>query len=83
MSTPVVVQGTAVSAPQQTQQVAFGGETLETEQTPTKTGCKDPIFALLFYGNVAAIIAVCGIYGTGAIEGSSGTDSSEYSMYVF
>ena len=78
MSTPVVVQGTAVSAPQQTQDVGFGGETMETEQTPSKTGCKDPIFALLFYGNVAAIIAVCGIYGRDAMQGSSTTGSFNY-----
>ncbi len=83
MSTPVVVQGTAVSAP-----VATGapyGDTATAEvtttpnQTPSKTGCNDPIFALLFYGNVAAMVVVAWIYGSSAMNGGS---AETYAAYV-
>ena len=78
MATPVVVQGTAVPAPQQTQNVAFGGgEALETEHTPSKTGCKDPFFAILFYLNVAAIFAVVAIYGRDSFSGDNSTQYTE------
>ena len=60
MSSPVVVQGTVVNAPQATAgtQVEAGN----AEHQPKKTGCNDPIFAILFYGNLAAIFAVAAIY---------------------
>jgi len=61
MSTPVVVQGTAVSPPQNFE--GGGATETETEQEPRKTGCKDPLFAVLFYVNVIAIVAVCATYG--------------------
>lgn len=82
MSTPVVVQGTAVSAP-----VATGspyGDTAEVtttpNRTPAKTGCNDPIFALLFYGNVAAMFIVAFIYGGAALNGAS---SETYATFVY
>ena len=78
---PVVVQGTAVSAPQQDNGgVSYGGaEVAETNHEPSKTGCKDPIFAILFYLNVVAIVVVAGIYGKGAFDGDS---ASGYAVYV-
>ena len=63
---PVVVQGTAVSPPQAVD-VGYGDNqattTAVTEHEPKKTGCKDPIFALLFYVNIIAIVVVAVTYG--------------------
>jgi len=93
-STPAVVQGTALASPYDhtTQQ--------QSSSTPTNpsssggsgekqaTSCRDPIFALLLYANVASIIAVAGIYGTQAfsdaidIEDDS-TSGSNYKGYVY
>lgn len=86
MSTPVVVQGTPVSPPQQdygSQDYGDnnygGGDTgtgvttsMETDQQPEAktTGCKDPIFAVLFYLNVIAILVVCATYGRDALNSS-------------
>lgn len=79
---PVVVQGTAVSAPQQDNGgVSYGGaEVAETNHEPSKTGCKDPIFAILFYLNVVAIVVVAGIYGKGAFDGDS---ASGYAVFAY
>jgi hypothetical protein len=84
MATPVVVQGTAVGAPYPTQSnVGYGGPVEVSgpgaTQEPPKTGCKDPIFALLFYMNVGAIAAVAVIYGLDAIAGEN---ASTYLPYV-
>jgi len=57
MSTPVVVQGTAVP-PADNYGGATATETQQGQEEPSKTGCKDPIFAVLFYLNVIAIVAV-------------------------
>lgn len=77
MTTPVVVQGTAVSAPAQ----PSGGGGTETDQQhqPAKTGCNDPIFALLFYGNVGAILAVAAVYGPGSFSESTSNSGFDYS----
>lgn len=85
MATPVVVQGTAVAAPYPTQSnVGFGGPVEVSgpgaTQEPAKTGCKDPLFALLFYLNVGAIAAVAVIYGLDAI---SGENASTYLPYLY
>lgn len=86
MATPVV-QGTPVSSP-------YGGETTGlstgpgvagtgTEQhEPKKTGCKDPLFAILFYVNVAAIIAVCSIYGKDALN-SPNNSTFDYEQLAY
>jgi hypothetical protein len=76
MDSPVVVQGTAVGAsPQNDVGVPYGGtEVTQTNQEPSKTGCKDPLFALLFYLNVTAIIVVAAIYSKAAFTGDSGSD---------
>lgn len=75
---PVVIQGTAVSAPQQTP-VSYGGADVQqtNNNQPPKTGCNDPIFGILFYINVAAIIVVVAIYGIPAME-----SSENYQTYV-
>lgn len=70
MGAPVVVQGTAVPAvPAQ----VYGdtAETGVTTPTPAKTGCNDPIFALLFYGNVAAQVAVAMVYSRDVVVAGS------------
>jgi len=95
MSTPVVVQGTAVgnpaAAPQQQQSYAgpdynnnndnggiahpHGGEKAETR-------CNDPIFALLFYACIGAIVAVAAIYGPAALAGTSSSSTINYEPIV-
>eukprot|EP00536_Pseudo-nitzschia_multiseries_P010266 jgi/Psemu1/297527/fgenesh1_pm.307_\ len=78
MGEPIVVQGTAVSAPQQTADVSYGGAMEQTNnREPAKTGCKDPIFAILFYINIIAVVAVVGAYGMPAMEGNN-----NYAGYV-
>lgn len=93
MSTPVVVQGTPVSPPLNNN-YGDGGtgtgvtESMETEQQepPKTTGCQDPIFAVLFYLNVIAILVVCGTYGREALNSSdTGMNYTElvYGALVF
>uniref|UniRef100_A0A7S4EPH1 Choline transporter-like protein n=1 Tax=Pseudo-nitzschia australis TaxID=44445 RepID=A0A7S4EPH1_9STRA len=78
MGEMVVVQGTTVPS----------GGNFEVEPTtnangdnpdPAKTGCKDPIFAVLFYVNVIAILAVVAVYGVPAMNG---VKSASYMGYV-
>ena len=82
MSSPVVVQGTLVQpdfglspSPLET---GHHGDT--TEHQPAKTGCKDPLFAILFYVNVLAIAAVAFTSGADAFS-----DSAEfnYEGYIY
>lgn len=89
-STPVVVQGTAVASPYdhntQAQQQsttartdgAEGGEKQETR-------CRDPIFAVLLYGNVAAIVIVAIVYGAAAFTEAIDDSTSGYSYegYIY
>jgi hypothetical protein len=81
MDRPVVVQGTAVGAsPQNDVGVPYGGtEVTQTNTEPSKTGCKDPFFALLFYLNVTAIVVVVAVYARDAFAGDS---ASDYATYV-
>mmetsp|Transcript_28641 Transcript_28641/g.51793 ORF Transcript_28641/g.51793 Transcript_28641/m.51793 type:complete len:493 (-) Transcript_28641:409-1887(-) len=89
--TPVVVQGTAVASPYDhttTQSSARGAAApADPEGGGQKqaTRCRDPIFALLLYGNVAAIIAVAGIYGTEAFSDavSDTTSGYNYTGYIY
>jgi len=82
MSSPIVVQGTAVSSP------AFGSSLQPStnygssnhDHQPPKGGCKDPFFALLFYVNVVAIFAVAAIYGPDAFSDSS---AFTYDGYIY
>jgi len=87
MSTPVVVQGTAVQPPfGGSPQPAgdFGGATQphggNGDNEATRTGCKDPIFALLFYGNVIAMAAVAAVYGPAAFDETE--QSATYDAYL-
>ena len=49
--------------------------------------CRDPIFALLFYATVAAILVVAFVYGPDAIRGDSNDadddDDREYEGYIY
>lgn len=86
MGEMVVVQGTTVPS-------GGGANNFEVEQTttsnnntsggnsrdPAKTGCKDPIFAILFYINIVAILTVVAVYGVPAMNG---VKSADYMGYV-
>jgi hypothetical protein len=82
MSTPIVIQGTPVV--QQHQPTAFTGLSAPTNNNNNHNGtredkvessCNDPIFAILFYVALIAIIIVAATYGVDALE-SSTTDGS-------
>lgn len=85
MSSPVVVQGTPVEVPA-TQATGGGagatnvaaGNQENDQQQPKSTGCNDPIFAFLFYGNLAAIFAVSAIYGPGAFDTTTSNSDFDY-----
>lgn len=91
MSNPVVVKGTAVSAPEPVSasypadsgtngtQIAPGTD--DHPSDPPKTSCNDFVWAILLYGNVAAILAVAAVYGPGSFD-SSGS-GSDYTGYVW
>jgi len=80
---PVVVQGTAVSPPQAVD-VGYGDNqattTAVTEHEPKKTGCKDPIFAILFYVNIIAIVVVAVTYGK---DLSSSSETLNYEELIY
>ena len=91
--TPVVVQGTAVAQPynpyehkaatptdQAPTTSAAATSTQGGEKQPVK--CRDPIFALLLYGNVGAIAAVAAIYGSKAFEGVN-EGGYNYNGYIY
>eukprot|EP00571_Detonula_confervacea_P012360 CAMPEP_0172303330 /NCGR_PEP_ID=MMETSP1058-20130122/4866_1 /TAXON_ID=83371 /ORGANISM="Detonula confervacea, Strain CCMP 353" /LENGTH=494 /DNA_ID=CAMNT_0013014089 /DNA_START=17 /DNA_END=1501 /DNA_ORIENTATION=- len=90
--TPVVVQGTAVASPYDhtTQQQAPSrsapsdpeGEGVGEKQ---ETRCRDPIFAILLYGNVAAIAIVAAVYGTEAFTETVNDAASGYNYtgYIY
>jgi len=82
MAGPVVVQGTTVGAsPQNDVGVPYGGtEMTQTNTEPSRTGCKDPFFALLFYLNVTSIVVVVAVYSRDAFAGDS---ASDYVAYVY
>ena len=82
MSSPVVVQGTVVNAPT-TGTAGTQVEAGNAEHQPKATGCNDPIFAILFYGNLAAIFAVAAIYGPGAFDSATSNSSFDYTGYVW
>ena len=77
MSSPVGGQGTAVQEP------GFGTSLSNPPASATespKSGCKDPIFAILFYVNIIAIVVVVIAYGPDAF---SDTASFEYEGYIY
>jgi hypothetical protein len=78
---PVVVQGTAVpsypsAAPSRPPPTAR-----EEVDGKRSSGCKDPLFALLFYGCIASIVTVAAIYGQEAFVASD--DGLVYQNYVW
>jgi len=81
MSTPVVVQGTAVSNPHQS---APSGSTNGNGSHPEKaeTRCNDPIFAFLFYACIGAIVGVAATYGRTALDTSTKNSTVDYEPYV-
>jgi hypothetical protein len=84
MGNPVIVQGTTVPVtmvPEPTYGNAAATDVTTESHQPSKTGCKDPIFAFLFYADVAAIAAVAATLGKGALE-SSDTDI-DYLAFVY
>lgn len=97
MSNPVVVKGTAVSAPPAVvaetmsathptsgTQIASGTDDRPgANGGPPKTKCNDFVWALLLYGNVAAILAVAVVYGPGSFGGADSTDGFDYTGYVW
>eukprot|EP00584_Thalassiosira_punctigera_P006265 CAMPEP_0172529190 /NCGR_PEP_ID=MMETSP1067-20121228/3331_1 /TAXON_ID=265564 ORGANISM="Thalassiosira punctigera, Strain Tpunct2005C2" /NCGR_SAMPLE_ID=MMETSP1067 /ASSEMBLY_ACC=CAM_ASM_000444 /LENGTH=499 /DNA_ID=CAMNT_0013313195 /DNA_START=127 /DNA_END=1626 /DNA_ORIENTATION=- len=86
--TPVVVQGTAVASPYDHTTTATAtasrqparshGASNDGRGEKQATRCRDPVFALLLYGNVAAIVAVAGIYGTEAFSDALDDSVSGY-----
>lgn len=54
-------------------------------QIHKETKCRDPIFAILLYGNLAAIIAVAGVYGTSAFTEAvaDSTSGYNYNGYIY
>lgn len=91
MTQPVVVQGTPVANPNATPSDApgfssalgsGGGNAAPTNTEFTgkgekqETKCRDPIFALLFYACVAAIVAVAVVYGPDAVSNSDESNSN-------
>lgn len=92
--TPVVVQGTAVASPydhttQQrepnTRSSAPSDPTGEGVGEKQATRCRDPIFAILLYVNVAAIAIVAGVYGTEAFSETvtESTSGYNYNGYIY
>lgn len=84
MSSPVIVQGTPVANPHHAQTGNFATSTAgDNHQGGQKqeTKCNDPIFAILFYITVFAMLAVSITYGPSAMEEDNG-DSFDYSGYV-
>jgi Plasma-membrane choline transporter len=88
MGNPVVIQGTAVPNPAtQLQPSSYDSNAYNTNgyndgnalnrDEKQESGCKDPIFALVFYGCVIAIGAVAALYGPAAFESVSTTNSTD------
>mmetsp|Transcript_7212 Transcript_7212/g.16923 ORF Transcript_7212/g.16923 Transcript_7212/m.16923 type:complete len:384 (+) Transcript_7212:95-1246(+) len=72
MSSPVMVAGDHVSPQQQ------------AGQSERKPGCKDPIFAVLFYVNVAAIIGIAATMGKDALTSfADGGSIYDYSGFIY
>jgi len=70
MSSPVIVAGDHV-APQQ------------ANQSERKPQCKDPIFAVLFYVNIAVIIGLAATMGKDALNVSGGGSVNDYSGFIY
>lgn len=93
MSSPVVVQGTAVaspyehsSTPQQSTAAPVDGA-WDGKGAKQANRCRDPIFALLLYVNIGGIAATAGIYGTkafsDALDDVADASSANYIGYMY
>lgn len=96
MSQPVVVQGTPVRPGQGTHpgRPSRPTEAPVTTTTATtsnnnnnhgekqETKCNDPIFALLFYACIIAIVAVAAVYGPAALDTSTNNSGVNYEPYI-
>jgi Plasma-membrane choline transporter len=92
MATPIVVQGTpvnpnqafgsALSSPPPQQQQAHhhhstaGNGNTDERAEKQETSCNDPIFVVLFYIAVFAIVGVAATYGADALSSSTTSNSS-------
>eukprot|EP00977_Amphora_coffeiformis_P018313 scaffold6395_cov159-Amphora_coffeaeformis.AAC.2 len=99
MSTPIVVQGTPVSYPQQAQAQQQYAQPARPSSNPPQRGekqetrCNDIPFLVLFYLNVIAMAAVAVLYGPDALtadddeataaDGDDASSSREYDGYVY
>jgi membrane-associated HD superfamily phosphohydrolase len=85
MSSPVVVQGVPVGQayPQQQQHHSGGHHSTGiTKGEKQATSCRDPLFALLLYANVAIIIGIAATYGPGAMTADNNQQKTDYAGYV-
>jgi hypothetical protein len=95
MTNPVVVQGTPVSNPNANNSNAYAASPSSAVQTNNNNGssphggekqetrCNDPIFALLFYGCVIAIVVVAATKGASALQSSQSSVNFEpYIIYA-
>ena len=93
MTNPVVVQGTPVVVASTPYNPGYATTGLETSAAPTtnndfqgkkQSSCNDPLFVLLFYAALVAILAVAGLYGPAALEETTdnGAQPVEYTGYV-
>lgn len=91
MSNPVVVQGTPVSTPQQATP-AGPPSNAQVRGEKQESRCNDIPFAVLFYANLVAIIAVAFTYGPDALSvdddekddnGDPDDGTREYDGYVY
>jgi hypothetical protein len=84
MSQPVVVQGTAVHDPyasteEPSYQVSAPSSIVKGEKQESR--CRDPMFAILFYINIGAILGVAMTYGVPAFEDTENLNF--YTGYVY
>lgn len=96
MAAPVVVQGTPVNQnqafgitglensrpPVAHSNNANNGNSSADRSDKVETSCNDPIFAVLFYLTLAAIVAVAALYGPDALSSTSGNSDADYTSYV-
>lgn len=93
MSTPVVIQGTAVPNPSAKPTAPPADYSYGVEATPLdrndrqETSCNDPLFAVLFYACVAGIFAVAALKAPDAFsdintDTDDGTTTFDYTGYL-
>ena len=88
MSTPVVIQSTAVSNPNTLEGGGFKESNncnnqvqVSPIESKKESGCNDIFFFILFYINIIAIFAVAIAYGPHALQQSASSSSSSTNVY--